>query len=760
MLLRFFCALFMLASFTTLFAADYYVAPTGSDANPGTLESPFATIQKAADVMQAGDVCYIRKGIYRETVKPAASGTMGSPIRFEAYENEEVTVTGTQRISESAWAAQDNGIYAADVSALGNVTQVFADWDRMEIARFPNNESHNLLSPTLGEADDADAVEKPALSELYDDQLDGAIDWTGADLWLLAGRQWVAFVTPVEAHNGNAVSFKAELGIGDAYIPEKGSRYFITGTLDALDAEGEWFYDEQEKMLYFKAPGNVDPSTLNVDVRIRSLGFNLTNRKHIQVDGITFFAANVTMERAGDCLLTRSRVFYPVAYYDADAWSTTETPQNSRGAGVRLGGENNTVSDCEIAYSWGDGVTIYGQANRLENCLVHDVCWACADAAAVHTSGRDHVILHNSLYNAARSGLVHRKSKALEIGYNEIYDCGLICTDLGATYCWNTDGEGTIIHHNFVHHVRTSAHTAGIYLDNNSRDFLVHHNVVWKTDDIGIQTNLDAHDHQIYNNTIWDCASAMGGGGGNNQLVNQVVYNNLSNSSSWFGTDVQHNLAIADPKFVDEENGDFRLQKDSPARDDYVIPVRLMNGGFENGTGGWNGGGAEIRTVTEPVHSGKYACQSYNRDRYWEGLRQSITDILKRHGEGYYKLVAWVKLPEGADPVTAYLRMKIVDDTGDDYPGIQKRVTADEWTKLTMGTNMSWQGEVQEAVYELMTTNDDNLTDFYIDDCAVIAPEGSGGTGETGGILIPGITDDVTDGKPDAGAGLQQAHLR
>ena len=48
-----------LAGFLSLNAKDYYVSKDGDDANPGTFEKPFLTIQKAADVMIVGDVCYI-----------------------------------------------------------------------------------------------------------------------------------------------------------------------------------------------------------------------------------------------------------------------------------------------------------------------------------------------------------------------------------------------------------------------------------------------------------------------------------------------------------------------------------------------------------------------------------------------------------------------------------------------------------------------------------------------------------------------------
>ncbi len=54
-------------------AAEYYVATTGSDSNPGTQASPFATLQKGADTAVAGDTVWIRGGTYKITT-PASSG--------------------------------------------------------------------------------------------------------------------------------------------------------------------------------------------------------------------------------------------------------------------------------------------------------------------------------------------------------------------------------------------------------------------------------------------------------------------------------------------------------------------------------------------------------------------------------------------------------------------------------------------------------------------------------------------------------------
>lgn len=81
-----------------LFATNYYVATTGSDANPGTIVSPFKTWQKGASVLVAGDTCFIRGGTYTSQLAPGASdwictitgrnGTSVNPIVITNYQSE------------------------------------------------------------------------------------------------------------------------------------------------------------------------------------------------------------------------------------------------------------------------------------------------------------------------------------------------------------------------------------------------------------------------------------------------------------------------------------------------------------------------------------------------------------------------------------------------------------------------------------------------------------------------------------------------
>jgi len=57
-------------------AADYYVAPGGSDQNPGTKERPFATVGKGQERAAPGDTVYIRGGSYNIASGTAVDGIL------------------------------------------------------------------------------------------------------------------------------------------------------------------------------------------------------------------------------------------------------------------------------------------------------------------------------------------------------------------------------------------------------------------------------------------------------------------------------------------------------------------------------------------------------------------------------------------------------------------------------------------------------------------------------------------------------------
>lgn len=95
-------------------ATEYFVSSQGSDAAAGTRQAPFATIQKAASIMQPGDTCYITAGTYSETVIPARSGTADLPIVYIA-EHESVVLTGTTPLPTDRWKQAGQNLFKCKI---------------------------------------------------------------------------------------------------------------------------------------------------------------------------------------------------------------------------------------------------------------------------------------------------------------------------------------------------------------------------------------------------------------------------------------------------------------------------------------------------------------------------------------------------------------------------------------------------------------------------------------------------------------------
>ena len=92
---KLFLLLFVILCAHFSIAADYYVATGGDDSNPGTLVSPWLTIQKAADTLAAGDTVNIRGGTYEERETINVSGAAGNYITFQNYNSENIYIDGT-----------------------------------------------------------------------------------------------------------------------------------------------------------------------------------------------------------------------------------------------------------------------------------------------------------------------------------------------------------------------------------------------------------------------------------------------------------------------------------------------------------------------------------------------------------------------------------------------------------------------------------------------------------------------------------------
>ncbi|PQP85135.1 DUF5123 domain-containing protein [Paenibacillus sp. PCH8] len=73
----------------------HYISPQGDDSNKGTIQSPWKTLQYAADHASPGSTIYLREGVYHQKVKITRSGrSSGNPTLFSSYPQEKVILDG------------------------------------------------------------------------------------------------------------------------------------------------------------------------------------------------------------------------------------------------------------------------------------------------------------------------------------------------------------------------------------------------------------------------------------------------------------------------------------------------------------------------------------------------------------------------------------------------------------------------------------------------------------------------------------------
>lgn len=76
-------------------ARAYWVAVDGNDEATGSRDSPWATLQHAADQATAGSTIYVRGGVYPQRLSVVASGAPGQPIVFRNALGEQPVLDGS-----------------------------------------------------------------------------------------------------------------------------------------------------------------------------------------------------------------------------------------------------------------------------------------------------------------------------------------------------------------------------------------------------------------------------------------------------------------------------------------------------------------------------------------------------------------------------------------------------------------------------------------------------------------------------------------
>jgi len=570
---------------------DYYVSNNGLDTNPGTLAQPFLTIQKAADVALAGDTVRVRGGTYRETVTTTQSGTAVAPITFKPYQGERVTITGLDEFNGS-WTPYQGNIYQSTMAGLPS--QMFFNGELVSEARYPAAGQKNPLVATYNNATSG------GFTSLSDTNNITPVNnyWKDYQLSSVPGLQYRAYHANINSQMGSTLNYSS--------IPQASASdtpYYITGGIKALVADRQWVHTPSSNTLYFNAPGNVDPSGQNVEVRTRKQGFDIAS-SYINVEGFQFKAANIVVNGAGN-VIDNVQVLYPSPYGPA------EGPVEDRGIdGIRIGGDSNTVRNSEVAYGWISGIVLAGAPNAtIENNLIHDVNWIGSEINTGITSffSVDATIAGNTIYNTGRSGVYNTaESRRVTFANNIVSRFGYLAKDMGGIVSHGVgDNSGpSMIRNNIVSDGLVSTiggsgdiTVGGIYLDNDSNEFTVWRNLVTDVT-YGIIFNTPSDDNSIVNNTIWNVTDATRGVGPGG-FTNVTTQNNLSNSNAFVGNTVSNNLGTGTNPFANSAEGDYRLNPGSqPIHLGIVVPGLEIGyngqgpdaGAFQSNETAWSAG--------------------------------------------------------------------------------------------------------------------------------------------------------------------------
>ena len=207
--------------------------------------------------------------------------------------------------------------------------------------------------------------------------------FNGAKIHTLLGPNWVAQTGTVTNYTTGAVQFKWNY-YGSTYYPQAGNPYYLFGLLSLLDIPSEWFIDANAGILYLWPPQNDSPVNHVVEAKQRDYGFDLSGLSYITIQGLSLFACAINTSATSQYLILNNLSCSYLSHY---AFNNTNSgfTAHMRDSGIILNGSHNTLINSTLAYSAGNGVSLLGSSNLVENCTIHDVDYLDVDCGAVNT---------------------------------------------------------------------------------------------------------------------------------------------------------------------------------------------------------------------------------------------------------------------------------------------------------------------------------------------------------------------------------------
>lgn len=518
----------------------YYVAPNGNDHAVGSLVDPFLTIRKVQEVVReqikdgmSHDVTvYLREGFYEiETTlhfDDRDSGRDGCLVHYSSYPGEEAIIAGGKQIT--GWTPYKKNIWKTKLDSGLQFYTLYADGKRVRQARLPAIGYFETAKP-----DDHQDEEANKLGICYhQNDLPFSFDFTGTQVFVWPGEgewNWFSETKPIASIHAESEQLTFEspstwpIGVG--------SRFYIQGSLDFLQAPGQYHLDSNTDILYYFAEDGVtDPNEqtiiaptvkrlLNINGRSSQLLVQNLSFSRLSLGCTDFFREYRMMEdnveqaehregliyinhaehiRISDCKLEQSgSCGIYLDHYSKHITLNNNDIRHFGYIGISLNGfapgtgpftspeasftngfhtiENNRIENGGELVGHGCGILLYQSGhNKITNNLI-----AYMPRYGISMKGLRHKVMPPELYRIPVTWENHwdfLHSSSNFIAYNDISRVMTDSQDGGLIEAWGV-GRGNIIHSNYLHD--SGIHFSfgfGIYLDDAADDFTVTNNVI------------------------------------------------------------------------------------------------------------------------------------------------------------------------------------------------------------------------------------------------------------------------------------------
>lgn len=558
--------LIMMTTSTQASPLELFIAPTGSDANPGTKARPFASLERARDAVRArkaaqtlpagGVTVWLREGTYPLAhsfeLTTEDSGTADAPICFRAYRNETVRLLGGKAIG--GWtpvtdpavlhrlpeAAREHvlqsDLKAQGITDFGKLTsrgfsrpihpahlQLIFQGHTMELARWPHDGFTTITGfPTGAGKDDGLGTSMGNLEAGFFYSGDRPAHWAHPEEAWVHGYwayDWANSYEQIASIDLAAHLLKTRPPYGN-YGFKTGQRFYFLNILEELAQPGEYFMDGKTGMLYFWPPAPLQGAETVVTLLETPL-IHLDNVSHV-----SFCKLTLECSRGDGIVLTDGTE-------NLIAGCTLRHLGNR--AVVVNGGTRHRVTGCDISDTGDGGISLDGGDRKTltpggqvaENNLIHNIaCWSRCYQPGIEVSGVGNRVAHNVIHDCPHTGILLGGNDHL-IEFNEIYRTCLETGDVGAFYMGRDySQQGNVIRYNFFHDTGgVGMGSMAVYLDDCTSGVSITGNIFYRTQRAAFIGG--GRDNIVDNNVFIDCtpAVAIDGRGLDNNPVWQKMVN-------------------------------------------------------------------------------------------------------------------------------------------------------------------------------------------------------------------------------------------